>query len=684
MRTRRRTRLGWVGVAALLAGVIAPWTSAAPAFAVATAQLQVDRSSLHASGGTCTVLTVTPTDTFGTVSTSIDTLTVTLAEDPSSAAQDVDFCVPRGVPGDNFVADTPVEAPSYTTQGVVTQPPGSSPLRNTYTAGDSVTEPVNHNQGGEPDRANNDPAAVTNSSTTAVVNTDPSHANVSGVDTARYLYTPARGPVHIGVVGLAPGAAKVTVFLDYGSDTTPQNRNNYRADSEEIQTGAIGFTVTDGGYPDSTAPYDAAYTITPNPVEGGDSPNVVQHFTVTVVNRSGDTLRGIRPSVLVSQSGANPTADAGCDTTDNSGVARCTFYGHYLGRDVLTIFVNHTGGTAGLDANEISTTAVRITAPPAAPADAARYLVLSPRDATVTAGTSKTFSATVTDVSGAPAEGVKVTFTTTAGHFSGAGTSLVTTTDRLGKATAVVSTATTDVGAGTVTAAITTAGTQCTEVAGAGDGADSSTPAGRCSDSTTLTVAPRSSTSPAPTSTGARQPQLSTSTPDIQPNQDGVLRAFGDPDAPVDLRCYSRPSTTFVTARTGALDAEGVLEFGIRPGTNTRCFVQYQGQSATASGAVVINVHTTLSLSAVRGSGVRTYIFQGRNLPRLAGQLITLYRIDSAGQEIRTANLTTDSSGIYRLQRTFTGTGTFAFRVRTSKTYNNAAGSSALYRITIR
>ena len=41
------------------------------------------------------------------------------------------------------------------------------------------------------------------------------------------------------------------------------------------------------------------------------------------------------------------------------------------------------------------------------------------------------------------------------------------------------------------------------------------------------------------------------------------------------------------------------------------------------------NVATALSLSAYR-DGVRTYHFQGTNLPRRAGQLITLYRYATA------------------------------------------------------
>jgi hypothetical protein len=143
--------------------------------------------------------------------------------------------------------------------------------------------------------------------------------------------------------------------------------------------------------------------------------------------------------------------------------------------------------------------------------------------------------------------------------------------------------------------------------------------------------------------------------------------------------------------RTATINSAGdPVVFEIRPGHNTRCFVQYAANPADgASPSIVISVHTTLSLSAVR-TGPRTYRFQGRNLPRTAGQLITIYRIDGNGNEIRTANAKTDSSGTYYVPalnqpgRRFTGTGTFFFIARTSATLNNAPGQSARYRLTIR
>jgi hypothetical protein len=176
---------------------------------------------------------------------------------------------------------------------------------------------------------------------------------------------------------------------------------------------------------------------------------------------------------------------------------------------------------------------------------------------------------------------------------------------------------------------------------------------------------------------------LTVSTPDIQPTQSAVLSSSGRPGSTQELLCYSRPSTSYSLART-VTTSSGSASFALRPGTNTRCFVRYVDDPASASPSVVVNVHTTLSLSAVRNAGVpRGFVFQGRNLPRLSGQLITLYRLDGEGREIRTATTKTDSSGTWRIPRTFTGSGTFAFVVHTTQTLTNAPGRSAPYRLAI-
>jgi hypothetical protein len=192
---------------------------------------------------------------------------------------------------------------------------------------------------------------------------------------------------------------------------------------------------------------------------------------------------------------------------------------------------------------------------------------------------------------------------------------------------------------------------------------------------------------------------LWTSTPDIEPTDDGLLNALGQPNASVELRCYTQPDMDDYPARGPVnLSAFGAMQFVIHPGANTRCYVRYAGEEATAASSVVIRVHTTLSLSAYR-DGVRTYHFQGTNLPRRAGQLITLYRwarqdnngfcdphvaasdytassSDPNCIAVRTATAKTDTSNVWRIDRTFTGSGQFVFQVRTSNTLTNANGVS--------
>jgi hypothetical protein len=198
----------------------------------------------------------------------------------------------------------------------------------------------------------------------------------------------------------------------------------------------------------------------------------------------------------------------------------------------------------------------------------------------------------------------------------------------------------------------------------------SSSPSAAASSSAT----PSSSTAPS-SSCNQQQLTISLDKTDITPTQPVNVTAHGAPGTTVELYAYSRPNTTYAVVRTDVTDAAGNVVFTVKPGTNTRLYAHYKGGAAASdSVSKVINVHTALSLSAYR-DGVRKYHFQGRNLPQLAGQLITLYRIDN-GTEIRTATVKTNSSGIWRIDRTFSGSGTFTFVARTSQTLNNAAGRS--------
>jgi hypothetical protein len=183
------------------------------------------------------------------------------------------------------------------------------------------------------------------------------------------------------------------------------------------------------------------------------------------------------------------------------------------------------------------------------------------------------------------------------------------------------------------------------------------------------------------------------------------MTARGTPNSSVTLRCYSRTpengsesSPPYADARTQSLSSSGATQFSLNPGTNTRCFAKYAGSAdsdTTASASVVQKVATALSLSSYR-DGVRKYHFQGTNLPRRAGQLITLYRYATASggycvpdaesynganttgscRAIRTATARTNSSNVWRIDRTFTGSGQFYFVVRTSDNLTNVGGYS--------
>jgi hypothetical protein len=120
----------------------------------------------------------------------------------------------------------------------------------------------------------------------------------------------------------------------------------------------------------------------------------------------------------------------------------------------------------------------------------------------------------------------------------------------------------------------------------------------------------------------------------------------------------------------------------VSPGTNTRCTAQLANTATSRSNSVVITVHATLSLSAYR-DGPRRYHFQGRNLPRRAGQLITLYRLDSRGREIRTAVAKAGTTGLWRIDRQFTGSAQFRFVARIGATQINGAGKSNVRRTII-
>jgi hypothetical protein len=485
----------------------------------------------------------------------------------------------------------------------------------------------------------------------------------------------------------------------------------------------------------------------------------VSGVTVNATFNSGSantntTATGTTPTTISCVSGGNaatatPTPAEGSQTggtvTNNAGYVTCSYTANQQGSDTITVYANQTcGSSSALEACEPSTTVTLTTlqAPNTNPAQA-RNVSLTPATQTVVTGTAGKVTATVTDGTGKPVQNVAVDFQIrgTVGTFTGPTSSGTNTngcgfttgqnfnnragdhyngcTNAQGQVAAPFKTISGETGQIVIDTTIdqnntwwSTAANQCNSPK---DNPTAGYPAGNCTDTAIVNVA-ASSPSPSPSSAtptpssstppAGAKPSLSTSTPDIEPNIQGKLHATGvTANAVYELRCYSRPSTTYFTARTATVGAtDNTLDFTILPGTNTRCYVRPQGDEANASNSVVINVHTSLSLSAYR-DGVRMYHFQGTNLPRRSGQLITLYRWARADNNgycdphvadndytatstdpncvaVRTATAFTNDSNVWRIDRTFTGSGQFVFMAKTSQNLTNAAGVSNL-RLTI-
>ncbi len=356
----------------------------------------------------------------------------------------------------------------------------------------------------------------------------------------------------------------------------------------------------------------------------------------------------------------------------------------------------------------------------------ARFIDLTPDAPTSqAAGTTKAFTATVTDAAGAPVQGAQVGFEETGpgqldGGFSADGTTSTITvaTGPDGRAQASSTVRASESGTQTVTARLQAASTQCGQVFNG--------QTGRCTDTTTNTVNAAASPSPSVTASASATPSASASssaspsasatpstTRSATPSASGsgapapactvpasisldrdTIIATGSaqitvratPNSVVEVLAYSRPSTAFRVVRQIEVGGDGVATDRIVPPTNTRLYAQQQGCDASES--IVLNVRTQISLNVVR-NGVRNYTFSGRLLPaRPNGLIASLYRVTSDGRQILTAQQRANAApgqagydasrpaGSYTITRQFTGSGRFGFVVRTGQDLQNAPGSS--------
>jgi adhesin/invasin len=624
-------RLGVAGLAAVTigAGVPALVSTAAQAAAGPTTQLAVTPSTQSGAAGTCIRYTVTPQDAAGTTSSDAATQTITV-EVTTTSTNSVTFC--------------------------------------------DVTRPF------------------ANSGTTS----NPATALVPATTARQTGQTDTNGNYVFGIRSNAPGGANIRAFIGSGSFQAGQINRTATA------TFTAGGNNTSDNQSGGNAAQDAVKTITEvpqsanaNPVVAGTSadPNTTQFVTVQLKNTAGDPVSGVTVNAVFSSNSANAfqpasgntasqpaaaitcvsggtttnsqsgvttagaavTADngtQGASVSNNNGFVTCHYTAARAGSDTITVFVNQTtGSTAGPDNGEPQLTVTRTTA--AAPnrtVSEARNIDLKPEGPIdTTSGTARVFTATVTDATGKPVEGVTVTFSIqgTAGTLS----NTTGTTNGFGSATTSVTTVQGQTGQATVTAAISSAGTQCNNLAGAPAG---TTTNGNCSDAeVTNFVAASPSASPSATSTATASPSASASTgtctaaqgnlpvrvntPTINATGLASVTITGAPaNGTVELQGYSQNhygTANFTNDptpidRTVTAGSDGSVTISdLRPASNTRIRARVRGcQFGTGALGSVINVRTQLTLAA-RRTGTRTVVISGGSIPaRPGGLIVGIYR----------------------------------------------------------
>ena len=150
------------------------------------------------------------------------------------------------------------------------------------------------------------------------------------------------------------------------------------------------------------------------------------------------------------------------------------------------------------------------------------------------------------------------------------------------------------------------------------------------------------------------------------------------PGSTVELLAYTRPASTYAVVRVLAVGPSGEVSTTVRPPANTRLYARQVGcTSNPALLSRVLNVRTTLTLTAKR-NGPRDYTFSGDSLPARAGGLVvSLYRTTADGSQVLTAQTRANATtGDWSIRRVFTGSGRFGFQVRTGQDLQNAPGAS--------
>jgi len=731
--SRALKRLGVAGVVAATigAGVPAFFATSASAAQTVPGTISLSPNQETAEVGGCNPFTVSVPNPGANNNNVVDvyisqTATARDAGGPANTnpAVTIGFCTPNNTQASNV----------YTPGTVINNPPNTDPGATNVTGvngGNNLTTTNGGNSGTTASECAGSRPGNTNAAATP-----PGNNNTAGAAACdgKFFLNNGDSSFTFGVYSNYAGTMPVVAYYDSNGNFYPDNFENNRDTSTKYwvanantgaQAGDITCTPTAASNPVGTY-HRVLCTVTAQ--NGSTVSGAEVNFTVTSGPNAGKTSQNSQDGncgQYQPNPAANPPAPYNGNTapantqvvgnppgtpgyTDENGQIVCEYQdSNGAGKDTIVLY---SGQNAAQGQKTSTVTKTWVGAP--------RSITCTPKSDTQTVGAFVNVVCTVGDVKASPVPNTVVRFTSTGvGHFSDGSTTAYRTTDSNGQVTVTATTFTNDprdVGDQTITAAIvfdngnntcnaaggyqgcqTAAQTtpnaandqQCEQAAGAGTGATANTPQGNCSDSVVIHwIAAGNQSSPPASSTppsGRKGLTLVVNTPTINAGGAATLTATGQAGQQYQLQCYTRPSTTYFTARQGTFNSVGdPVEFTLNLGRNTRCFIQYATAPAQASPSVVVNVRTVLSLSTVR-NGVRDYTFRGTNLPRVGGQLITLYRIAN-GSKIRTAIVYTDATGTWHIRRVFTGRGTFQFQVSTTQTLNNAAGSSNVITVTIR
>lgn len=183
-------------------------------------------------------------------------------------------------------------------------------------------------------------------------------------------------------------------------------------------------------------------------------------------------------------------------------------------------------------------------------------------------------------------------------------------------------------------------------------------------------------------------PTIGVARPVIVLGEQGVVSVEGEAGSRVTLYAYTRPSTAYRVVRRGTLDAEGARSWAVTPAANTRLYAvtapagSAPGTSLRTTRTVTLDVAHSVSIGVREDAG--TYRFSGVVRPGSTGLPVTLYRTLPGGGATVAGSTRTRPDGSWRVDRRFTGSGTFGFYAVTGATPDNDAGRSRGYGLTVR